>query len=70
MGQFGFILLILCIGRLAVNGQEPPVFVNPDVVTVRDFEGWGTSLAWWPDVLGHMSDDVIEEVTTALFSVM
>ncbi|CAG7722702.1 unnamed protein product, partial [Allacma fusca] len=33
-----------------------------------EFEGWGTSLAWWPDVLGKMPEDVIDHITKAFFS--
>ena len=49
-----------------VNGQY---FVDPDVKLVDFWEGWGTSLAWWPDVLGDMPEDVIMRVTDDVFSV-
>src|SRR6185503_2232880 len=69
-------LVYICILSLSsvvfpipvVHGQSQ-YFVNPKAVYVDSFEGWGTSLAWWPDVLGHMSEGVIEKVTTSLFSV-
>ena len=48
------------------NGQY---FVDPDVKLVDFWEGWGTSLAWWPDVLGGMPEDVIRKVTEDVFSV-
>ena len=58
------IFLLQFLGH--VNGQY---FVDPDVKLVDFWEGWGTSLAWWPDVLGDMPEDVIRKVTDDVFSV-
>lgn len=44
-------------------------FVNPRAVFVKEFDGWGTSMAWWADLLGGMANDVVEEITNAVFSV-
>jgi O-glycosyl hydrolase len=62
------VILIVTFGIACSSAQESTVFVNPNVVVIENFEGWGTSLAWWPDILGAMAEDVITEVTTALFS--
>ena len=61
--------LVAAIAAFLIAQAHAQYFVNPRAVYVESFEGWGTSLAWWPDVLGHMSDEVIEKVTTSFFSV-
>jgi hypothetical protein len=43
-------------------------FVDPQVV-YKEWAGWGTSLAWFSDVLGGMPDDVHDEIVDGLFSV-
>ena len=45
-------------------------FVDPGVTLVKSFEGWVTSFAWWPDVLGAMPEAVISQVTEDVFSVV
>lgn len=44
-------------------------YVDPGVVLQPSFKGWGTSLAWWADVVGGMDQDVFDHVVDALFSV-
>ncbi len=61
------IILTLFIGASQSQGT-PGYFVDPNVRFVK-LEGWGTSLAWFGDLLGGMDEDVIQEITTGLFSV-
>lgn len=44
-------------------------FVDPNVVLQPNFKGWGTSLAWWADMVGGMESDVFDYVIDSLFSV-
>lgn len=44
-------------------------FVDPKAVFVDSFDGWGTSLCWWPEVLGNMDENIIQNITRSFFSV-
>lgn len=62
-------LLFICLSATVTHAQEEGSFVDPNIVLQEKFQGWGTSLAWWADMVGGMEPDVIEHVTDALFSV-
>lgn len=64
--KFSILIFIALTNFSSIRSQY---FVNPRAVFVQEFEGWGTSMAWWADLLGGMPNDVIEEITNALFSV-
>lgn len=49
-------LILVASGPLA---QEQPAYsatVNPELVLVTQFDGWGTSLCWWANVTGGYSN--------------
>ena len=68
---FAAVLLALIPSEIQCQSEEDRVnyFVDPSIRFVQ-LEGWGTSLAWFGDLLGGMDEDVIKEITTALFSVL
>jgi O-glycosyl hydrolase len=39
-----------------VQAQATIAVVDPSVIYVRNWEGWGTSLAWWATIVGGWSD--------------
>ncbi|MDZ7548860.1 glycoside hydrolase, partial [Clostridium perfringens] len=48
--------------------QGTRVYIDPKI-NYQTIEGWGTSLAWWANVLGNWKDQSkIDEVTKKLFS--
>lgn len=60
----------------AIRGDAAPVRatsnvsspVNPNLVLQDDFQGFGTSLAWWADVVGGWSEPQRSEIINYLFS--
>ena len=50
LGVTGFSLLLFC--SLLSARADYTAFVDPSVVVVANFEGWGTSLCWWANVVG------------------
>lgn len=70
--KIGIFLLVVLGGLIFTPGGFPlgeEYFVEPSVVLVEEWEGWGTSLAWWADMLGGMQADVFDYVMDALFNV-
>jgi len=45
-------LLLLPLLTALPARADYTAFVDPNVVVVTNFEGWGTSLCWWPNVVG------------------
>ncbi|XP_021960025.1 endo-beta-1,6-galactanase [Folsomia candida] len=69
--KIGIFLLVVLGGLIFTPGGFPlgeEYFVEPSVVLVEEWEGWGTSLAWWADMLGGMQADVFDYVMDALFN--
>jgi hypothetical protein len=65
------IILSFCISEaIAQNTGENRYFVEPNLPLGNTWEGWGTSLAWWADMLGGMDDSVVDHVTDAFFNVI
>ena len=57
-GVFFLWLAILTAGPV-LKAQLPPTVtatVDPNFVLVTNFEGWGTSLCWWANVVGGYSN--------------
>ncbi|MBD0403469.1 RICIN domain-containing protein [Flammeovirga sp. EKP202] len=52
----GFVLLLFNQQSLIA---QTSVYVNPNQVLLDDFEGWGTSMAWWAEDAGdyHKNDE-------------
>jgi O-glycosyl hydrolase len=48
-----FMLLLLAAGSARADYTA---FVDPSLVLVTNFEGWGTSLCWWPNIVGGYSN--------------
>ena len=69
--KFNFGNVLLSVLSIIFLGQDSTAyFVDPGSVLVERFEGWGSSLAWFGDVLGGMPQDVQDEITAAFFSVL
>lgn len=66
LNKFAILIFIALTNFSSIRCQY---FVNPRAVFVEELEGWGTSMAWWADLLGDMPNDVVEEITNAVFSV-
>ena len=50
-------LVAACVaGGSTTYSQEAAGAVNPHVVLVNSFDGWGTSLCWWAHVVGGYSN--------------
>ena len=65
------IILSFCISEaISQNTGENRYFVEPNLPLGNTWEGWGTSLAWWADMLGGMDDSVVDHVTDAFFNVI
>jgi hypothetical protein len=45
-------LVFLLLASLAPARADYTALVDPNVVVVTNFEGWGTSLCWWANVIG------------------
>jgi len=58
-------LLFLALSTLPGNEGA---FVDTQV-KFSDWQGWGSSLAWFGDVLGGLPQDVQDEIISGLFSV-
>ncbi len=53
LGAVGFILgAFFLLAQLPAARADYTAFVDPNVVVVTNFEGWGTSLCWWANVIG------------------
>jgi hypothetical protein len=63
-----FALILLVTVTLSGQNKLDAAFIDPDVV-FTDWAGWGSSLAWFGDVLGGMPQDVQDEIIDGLFSV-
>jgi hypothetical protein len=61
--------ILLSVPVLSLLERSEGAFVDPGAVLVEGFEGWGSSLAWFGDVLGGMPEEVQDEITQAFFSV-
>ncbi|HET7625245.1 MAG TPA: glycoside hydrolase [Verrucomicrobiae bacterium] len=52
-----FATFVLLAGSLATRAQSIyTARINPNAVLVNHFEGWGTSLCWWANVVGGFSN--------------
>src|SRR5699024_4203625 len=80
--KMGMVFFALCIIFVVVfwlmnhNKQAESVVVESTPILVEfnegydDFEGWGTSLAWWGHILGQWEDEAkFEEVMDLVFEV-
>lgn len=67
--NFKIILFQLLFFTCITLHKVDSAFVDPNVVLQKNFKGWGTSLAWWADVVGGMDQDVFDYVVDNLFSV-
>lgn len=73
-----FLLLIMLICTLVVitiQGQSAAKAsvtvnapVNPNLILQDEFQGWGTSLAWWADVVGGWSEPERSQLMNYLFT--
>lgn len=61
--------ILIALGCILTSTVVSSAFVDPGVV-FSEWEGWGTSLAWFGDILGGMKLDVQNEISSALFSVI
>jgi len=56
LSGFGFrasgFLFLLLLASLAPARADYTALVDPNVLIVTNFEGWGTSLCWWGNVVG------------------
>lgn len=59
----GILLIILCYPVLA---GAVTVAVDASKV-VKSFEGWGTSLCWWGNVIGNYSEKTCDSIVSLLF---
>lgn len=67
---FTFILLAFSLAIISSNSAaQAASFVDPHVILRDNFQGWGTSLAWWADVVGGMESEIVDHVVDAIFSV-
>jgi len=49
-------MVLAAIGLVTSAHSQPTVTVDPNLVLVPHFEGWGTSLCWWGNVVGGYSN--------------
>lgn len=61
-------MIIQTLIFLGAMAHVQGAFVDPGVV-FETWRGWGTSLAWFGDVLGGFDQGVQDEIINALFSV-
>ena len=47
-----FAALTLLLTSVLSGQADYTALVDPNVVVVTNFEGWGTSLCWWANVVG------------------
>jgi len=53
LGRFFYLALTAGLAGLVQTGlSQTTAVVNPGLVLVDNFQGWGTSLAWWGNVVG------------------
>jgi O-glycosyl hydrolase len=50
------VILALSLSRAVAAPVDYTAAINPHAVLVDNFEGWGTSLCWWANVLGGSID--------------
>jgi len=50
------IVLVLAQSRTWAASADYTAAINPHAVLVDNFEGWGTSLCWWANVLGSSTN--------------
>ena len=50
------IVLVLAQSRTMAASVDYTATINPHAVLVDNFEGWGTSLCWWANVLGNSTN--------------
>jgi O-glycosyl hydrolase len=64
------LIISLVLGLIPFNSQPAlaAAVVNPGNIYVANFEGWGTSLAWWANVLGGWSDANRNAIADLVFS--
>lgn len=67
MKVYGTPSLIIVVS-LASCLRVETAFVDPGVI-FSTWAGWGSSLAWFGDVLGGFEQEVQDEINSALFSV-
>ncbi len=64
----GIMLFVLLNQYLSAQTN---VYVNPDHVIINDFQGWGTSMAWWAEDAGDFHENnepKIDELATILIN--
>lgn len=61
------VLLISCLGNISYASEEEVVIIDP-FGERQTFEGWGTSLCWWANVIGGWSEENINDVMDLLYS--
>jgi hypothetical protein len=68
-----FISILLCLVLVLNSGHADDLsisFVDPSIINVDHWDGWGTTLAWWPERMKeHLSEELIDAVVQALFHV-
>ncbi len=52
-----FLICTVCAVVNPIAGFTDTITVDPNNVYVASFEGWGTSLAWWANVIGGWSSN-------------
>ncbi|OWA37449.1 hypothetical protein B9G55_05180 [Saccharibacillus sp. O16] len=53
---------------MSIENQQPPIPIEIDPsIHAQTFEGWGTSLAWWANVLGGWSEAKQQEIINKLY---
>lgn len=63
------LLAIFCLLVLVNDFHANAAFVDPDFKLVDSWTGWGTSLAWFSDMLGGFDKSVQDKINYDLFSV-
>ena len=74
--QPGLRLILLCIMSLFIFGLQSPQKAHAATYTVsiypeqqyQTIEGWGTTLAWWANIIGGWSDSQRNAVADAIFN--
>ena len=62
------LVLSLLVPSIPTSSAAAASLVDPNVVYVNNFEGWGTSLAWGGNVVGGWSDPKRTAIADLLFS--
>src|SRR5690242_2920791 len=63
------LLMAMVIGGLTLQPLPAHAanIVDPSNIYVSNFEGWGTSLAWWANVLGGWSSTNVNAIADLVF---